>query len=226
MVTTVALRSVLPTTDTLPSATDIAVVASSPLMLGGLVHVLGNVSGLRISHQAGSITGLPPAAASSVIVVDLAGIRVDDTDYWSLAPAGAPIVALCAPDNPPGLLAAVQGGVRALIRREPDTAELLHAVRTAREGGLHVAPELLGAVVDQAQPRTETQIQAQNLTRREIEALRYLAEGYTHRQISRRMGLTETTVCTYVKRIRHKLHAGNKAELTRRAMELGYIELR
>jgi DNA-binding CsgD family transcriptional regulator len=27
-----------------------------------------------------------------------------------------------------------------------------------------------------------------------------------------------------VKRIRHKLHVGNKAELTRRAIELGYVK--
>jgi DNA-binding NarL/FixJ family response regulator len=222
--TALALRPIPATTDSFHPATDVAVVASSPLMLGGLTHVLGRVTGLRITHQACSITGLPASAASAVIVADLYGVAVDDTDYWSLAPTGAPIVALCVPDNPPSLLGAVQGGVHALISREPDTAELLHAVRTARRGGLYVAPELLRAVVDAARPRAGNR--PHELTRREIEALRYLAEGYTHRQISRRMGLTETTVSTYVKRIRHKLHAGNKAELTRRAMELGYVDPR
>jgi DNA-binding NarL/FixJ family response regulator len=220
----VALWPVAATTDSFHLATDVAIVTSSPLMLGGLVHVLGHAEGVRIVHQAGSITGLPASAASAVIVVDLCGVPVGDTDYWSLAPAGARIVALCAPDNSPNLLTAVHGGVHALISREPDTAELLHAVRTARQGGLHVAPELLRAVAGEAQPGSA--IRSQSLTRREIEALRFLAEGYTHRQISRRMGLTETTVSTYVKRIRHKLHAGNKAELTRRAIELGYLDPR
>jgi len=38
------------------------------------------------------------------------------------------------------------------------------------------------------------------------------------------MGLAETTINTYVKRIRHKLNVGNKAELTRPAIDLGYAE--
>jgi hypothetical protein len=32
------------------------------------------------------------------------------------------------------------------------------------------------------------------------------------------------SLTTYVKRIRHELHAGNKAELPRRAIELRYVE--
>jgi ATP/maltotriose-dependent transcriptional regulator MalT len=47
------------------------------------------------------------------------------------------------------------------------------------------------------------------------------AAGLTHRQIARRMMLTEATVSTYVKRIRNKLGVGNKADLTRKAFELG-----
>jgi DNA-binding NarL/FixJ family response regulator len=37
------------------------------------------------------------------------------------------------------------------------------------------------------------------------------------------MGLTEATVSTYVKRIRSKLNVGNKADLTRTAIELGLL---
>ncbi|MEV6848737.1 response regulator transcription factor [Actinoplanes sp. NPDC051411] len=204
------------------SVVDVAVVTSSPLMLGGLTHVFGGLNSVRVTHQANTITDLPPAAAAVVIVTDLYGVAVDEYDYWSLAPQGAPIVALCVPDNPPNLLTAVRGGVHALVGRDSETVELVLAVRIARRGGLHVAPELFGAVTNAASPRAEPS--PHNLSQREIEALRYLAGGFTHRQISRRMGLTETTVSTYVKRIRHKLHAGNKAELTRLAIELGYVD--
>jgi DNA-binding CsgD family transcriptional regulator len=37
------------------------------------------------------------------------------------------------------------------------------------------------------------------------------------------MGLSQATVNTYAKRIRAKLKVGNKAELTRVAIELGYL---
>ncbi|MEK8143043.1 LuxR C-terminal-related transcriptional regulator [Streptomyces sp. M10(2022)] len=41
--------------------------------------------------------------------------------------------------------------------------------------------------------------------------------------MARRMDLTEATVSTYVKRIRNKLNVGNKADLTRKAIELGLL---
>lgn len=62
------------------------------------------------------------------------------------------------------------------------------------------------------------------LAPRESEALGWLAVGLTHRQIAGHMGLTEATVSTYVKRIRSKLNVGNKADLTRAAIELGLLD--
>jgi transposase len=43
-----------------------------------------------------------------------------------------------------------------------------------------------------------------------VAALRWVARGLTHRQIGTRMGLTEETVNTYLKRIRAKLGGRNK----------------
>ncbi len=53
--------------------------------------------------------------------------------------------------------------------------------------------------------------------------MRLVASGLSHVMIGERMGVTESTVGTYLKRIRAKLNATNKAELTRRAIELGYV---
>jgi DNA-binding CsgD family transcriptional regulator len=66
---------------------------------------------------------------------------------------------------------------------------------------------------------------ADTLSPREQEALHHIARGLTHAQAARRMGISQTTVDTYIKRIRFKLGPGNKADLTRRAVELGYLAL-
>jgi DNA-binding CsgD family transcriptional regulator len=63
------------------------------------------------------------------------------------------------------------------------------------------------------------------LAPREREALSFIACGYTQAQTAARMGVSAATVDTYLKRIRHKLGAGNKADLTRRALELGEVAL-
>ncbi|MFI1203000.1 response regulator transcription factor [Streptomyces sp. NPDC020883] len=58
------------------------------------------------------------------------------------------------------------------------------------------------------------------LSPREQEVLRFIAAGMTHGQVSRRIGISQHTVDTYVKRVRSKLSVGNKAELTRIALSL------
>ena len=47
-----------------------------------------------------------------------------------------------------------------------------------------------------------------------------IAQGMTHKQIGTRLNLTKSTVDTYVYRLRQKLGGGNKAQLTRLAIDL------
>ena len=64
---------------------------------------------------------------------------------------------------------------------------------------------------------------APRLAPRELEALALIAQGFTQAQAAVRMGVSAATVDTYMRRIRKKLGAGNKARLTRRALELGLV---
>jgi DNA-binding NarL/FixJ family response regulator len=58
------------------------------------------------------------------------------------------------------------------------------------------------------------------LSPREWQVLSNVAKGLTHDQIARRLGISAHTVDTYLRRVRFKLRLGNKAELTRAALEL------
>jgi DNA-binding NarL/FixJ family response regulator len=202
----------------------VAIVSSSPVVRSGLAQVLAEAPGLDVRYQVDSIAALsdqqrPP----DLVVIDLYGRRGEriGAHFWALLPGGSRAVALCQPDNPPDLSVAVRGGVRAFLTRESDVDELLQAAGTARKDGLHVCAALLDHLVSPGAPGPAGR--RQHLATREIETLRWVAEGLTHGQIGRRMGLTETTVSTYVKRLRTKLNAGNKAELTRRGIEMGYV---
>lgn len=52
---------------------------------------------------------------------------------------------------------------------------------------------------------------------REFQVLELIAAGYTHAQTGRRLGISQHTVDTYVKRLKAKLGPGNKAHLARMA---------
>jgi len=115
---------------------------------------------------------------------------------------------------------AVRAGAFGCVTRQSDDEELLRAVDTVTRGGLYISPGLTARLHAELREPTAA---PPALARREVETLRWLAEGLTHGQIARRMSLTEATVNTYVKRIRNKLNVGNKAELTRKAIALGLL---
>jgi DNA-binding NarL/FixJ family response regulator len=202
----------------------IAVVSSSPLVRTGLAQVLGEEETMTVVCVVDSIAAVQHRdQRPDLVIIDLYGQRGNGfgPSFWGLLPPGSAAIVLCRPDDPPDLRAALSGGARAILTREADVPELIRAVRIVREGGLHVTAELVPHLL--AQTAAAGSDRRQSLANREVETLQWVAEGLTHGQISRRMGLTEATVSTYVKRIRTKLNAGNKAELTRRAIELGYF---
>ncbi|GGR04239.1 helix-turn-helix transcriptional regulator [Streptomyces pilosus] len=59
------------------------------------------------------------------------------------------------------------------------------------------------------------------LSPREQQVLDFIAAGLTHAQTARRLGISQHTVDTHVKRIRTKLGVGNKAEMVRLALARG-----
>lgn len=52
-----------------------------------------------------------------------------------------------------------------------------------------------------------------SLTPREREVLSHVAQGLTDREIARRMDLSQHTVDTYLRRLRHKTGTSNRVQL-------------
>ncbi|HWS34192.1 MAG TPA: LuxR C-terminal-related transcriptional regulator [Actinoplanes sp.] len=107
----------------------------------------------------------------------------------------------------------IAAGARAVVA---DQDEIGAAQEAVRAGGAYLSPAVTARHRAAAGP-------VPRLGPREVETLRLLVAGLTHRQAARQLGLTEETVSTYAKRLRRKLGAANKAELARKATELGYI---
>jgi DNA-binding NarL/FixJ family response regulator len=120
-------------------------------------------------------------------------------------------------------------GAKGCLSDRAGDDELSLAIRTVARGGVHVGVEFGPRLADELatverDAATRRSADVGLLAPREAETLRLIAQGLTHRQVARRMGLSESTVSTYVKRIRARLNVGNKAELTRAAVELGLIK--
>ncbi|WP_018686065.1 DNA-binding response regulator [Actinokineospora enzanensis] len=98
----------------------------------------------------------------------------------------------------------IDAGAAGTLHREASVDAVVAAITTA----LHV----------ETGPVTTDEGRVTALSTREWEVLAHIAEGLTHAQIATRLSISPHTVDTYVKRIRSKMHIGNKAELTRVAL--------
>ncbi|MGW0856242.1 response regulator transcription factor [Streptomyces sp. NPDC002690] len=219
----------------------IAVIEQRSLVRHGLESVLSGIDGAELVPAPDHAEGFTDRGLGADVIL-YGPPRTGTEEYASAAapPPGVPchpastresvgrlaahgrvLVVWDAYSTQP-LLPVVRAGALGCVTERVETDELLRAVKTVHGGGLHVSPPLLSRLQDElASPVPEAE--PRPLARRELETLRLLVGGLTHGQIGRRLGLTEATVSTYVKRIRTKLDVGNKADMTRRAIELGLL---
>ena len=93
------------------------------------------------------------------------------------------------------------------------------AVETVAAGGFAMSSQLADILQAGFAVQPPTAPPGPQLSAREEETLGLIARGLTHAQVAKRMGVSKATVDTYVERIRAKLQVGNKAELTRVALQ-------
>ncbi|WP_063762437.1 DNA-binding response regulator [Streptomyces sp. NRRL F-5123] len=219
----------------MPRIWRVAIVEQHTLVRRGLMSLLSASPGVRLAASVAEPGALAAALAEAapaepagpaprldVVVLGLPA-RSDETHDTVVEEACGLARVLIVADFTDGrpVAAALRAGAHGCVGRMSAEDELLGAVDTVARGGIHVDPVLADHL--HAELRQPWAAAPPTLARREIETLRWLAAGLTHRQIARRMALTEATVSTYVKRIRNKLGVGNKADLTRKAFELGLL---
>ncbi|MFF7635731.1 response regulator transcription factor [Kitasatospora sp. NPDC008050] len=196
----------------------IAVSHEHPLIEWAVSRALTEAPDMRV-HQ---LHAGPPGAAGAdghlparfdVLVTDQVPERSPVT---AAAAARASCVLVLAAAAPTQAQPGVSGYL--LDRAEPGTlAAAVHAA--ASRSRVRPLPNrcAAGAGRQAAVPGAAAELSA-----REQQVLRLLADGFTHDQAARRMGVSRHTVDTYVKRARAKLGLGNKADLVRAAMAYGW----
>lgn len=201
----------------------VAVVASGWLTRAGIAYVLGEDGRLRVAATAATPAELAESGQTCHLIIwDQASDPGGDPAEIIGALAGqGHVLVITGPRPATDLPTLLRAGARSLVTSGTGHAEFLAVAVATAAGVTCLGADLTDRLNDELTRQRQTR--PEPLSRREIQTLRLVADGCTHRQVARRLGLTEETVNTYVKRIRAKLNAGNKAELTRKAVDLGYV---
>jgi DNA-binding NarL/FixJ family response regulator len=111
------------------------------------------------------------------------------------------------------LTEALDAGVRGFVLKEAPMDDLLRAVRAVSAGGTYVDPVLAGAIATSALGS-----ELPELTRREREVLRLLADGLSNEEIGKRLYISAETVRTHVRKAMAKLDADTRTQAVARAL--------
>ena len=133
------------------------------------------------------------------------------------------VVLLVADPSQAWTAQARRGGVRAVLRVDPTTEELVATIAAVRAGLVVLHPD---ALERSSEPRAaDTRGGAASLTPREREILEMIAEGMSNRIIAGRLGISSQTVKFHVASILAKLGAASRTEAVTFGVRQGLIAL-
>ena len=165
-----------------------------------------------------------------VILAELERSDLRLIERWRLtgvADPAAPIVALI--DQPAGswIAQAVRNGVKGILPRNASPDEILRAIQSADSGLVVLDPETARNLAARFGPASSNADQEflEELTTREIEVLRMLAEGLGNKQIAPRLAISEHTVKFHISSILDKLGASRRTEAVTMGIRLGLVVL-
>jgi DNA-binding NarL/FixJ family response regulator len=118
-----------------------------------------------------------------------------------------------------GALFAAGASVYCMRTAQPE--ELAYAVRQAFQRSVYIAGEPLEWSVPPSPAQTEPA--AHELTRRELEILRLVADGSSNGQLAKKLWVTEQTVKFHLSNIYRKLEVANRTEASRWAHDNGLL---
>ncbi len=208
----------------------VLVVGGDPLARSGIAAMLAGRVGVAVAGQAADdedVAGAAEASGADVVVWDLGGDLPLAMERLSAAVGAlAPVVALLPFGAPIGdASAAAQAwaaGARGLLHRDTPPERLAAAVVAVAEGATVLDDDAADALLRRAAPGAGP---IEPLTRRELEVLRLLAEGFPNKAVAARLEVSENTVKVHVNAILGKLGAQSRTEAVVRATRLGLIPL-
>lgn len=135
------------------------------------------------------------------------------------------VVIVTVSENDDDLFEAIKGGAEGYFLKGMSEQELAEALTHVSAGEPALSPALAAKILDEftrmsSKPVRPTRPE-EELTERELEVLRLVAEGATNREIGEALFISENTVGFHMKHILSKLHLKNRAHAAAYAIRAG-----
>lgn len=175
-----------------------------------------NVVGIAADRESAHLSSITP----DVVVIDIDTDEVDAT--VDLVRAASPETRICLLSmytQPEVMQRCLSAGADGYIVKDSSLQELVAAIKAIGEGSSYVDPRVAAALLRRRMP-THLPYTSQ-LSPRETDIIRLIAQGLSNRDIGHRLILSEKTVKNHVSRIFSKLHFTARSQAAVHAIRTG-----
>ncbi len=217
-----------------PSAVRIVIADDHDIVRQGIALILQSQSDMEVVGEA--VNGLEAVELAKSLAPDIILMDIDMPDLTGLEATklisqSSPdigLLMLTAYDREDFLFEALQAGASGYVLKAGSVDDLLHSIRTIRDGEVFLYPHMVTRLVNdyvkqfRAGEETDTYLK---LSAREREVLPLLAEGETNNHIADLLHLSPFTVQTYRQRIMKKLDLHGRTELLKYALRRKLVKM-
>lgn len=211
----------------------VLVQADSALIRAGLEAILReDARFVLIANEARTNVASTPLLLGArsqldVVVADIGDRRLGSSPILRSGETSLPIVLLADGITRSDLLKALRSGVRAVLPRDAQPAELCAAIEAAVAGLTAFGPQELDILLPlrRGLPDEEVPVLTEALTSREIEVLTLMSQGLLNKNIADRLHISEHTVKFHVSSILSKFGVSSRTEAVTTGLRDGLLSL-
>jgi DNA-binding NarL/FixJ family response regulator len=139
--------------------------------------------------------------------------------------SGTHVLVLTTFDRDEYVYRSLEAGAAGFLLKTAGPDRLIDAVRTVAAGEALLAPTITRRLIEDylRRPRPDAQARLAELTERELEVLKLLAEGLSNAEVAQRLVVSDATVKTHVNHVLQKPALRDRVQAVIYAYESGLI---
>jgi DNA-binding NarL/FixJ family response regulator len=207
----------------------IALVDDHPVVLAGIRALLQGVPEVELVGEANTgATGLKAICDSSpdIAVIDLSLPDISGMELARQVGRHCPtvkIIALTVHEDRAYIHPVLEAGARGYLLKRSAGDELLRAIRAVNQGDLYLDPAIAVKAVNARELALPGESDGGELSRREEDVLRLVAQGFSNKQIAGQLEVSVKSVETYKARASEKKGLRSRADIVRYGIKQGWL---
>jgi DNA-binding NarL/FixJ family response regulator len=197
----------------------VLIIEKQLLFAKAVAEVLSADRDVKVVGIAGGRESATFAKDVDVAVIDIDSEEIDDVvEYFKNHSPQTRICALSSHTQGELMQHCLSAGAEAYIVKDSSLQELLTAIKALGEGSSYVDPRVAASLLRRRAPSNRP---SNELSPREREIIRLIAQGLSNRDIGHRLVLSEKTIKNHVSHIFAKIHCTARSQAAVHAIRIG-----